>query len=160
MVSGAGLLPLLGGDEVLRVEPPAWDQVLLKRLQRALRSSLRCGHGEMCLGAEERPRKKGQMLIKRSLRGQGRREQLRAVRTCWELYPRNAGTAKRTWVCTAGQAMDMGTGSRPRESSRLRVPGQQSPLCQLIRLSGSHTPAWRDHPLCGSKTWAGQASAF
>lgn len=59
------------------MEPPAWDQVLLKETAESpLRSSLRCGHGEMCLGAEERPRKKGQMLIKRSLRGQGRREQL------------------------------------------------------------------------------------
>ena len=88
----------------------------------------------MRLGAEERPRKKGQMLIKRSLGGQGRREQLRAVRTCWELYARNAGAAKRTWGRTAGQAMDMGTGSGPRESSGLRVPGQQSLLCWLIRL--------------------------
>lgn len=67
------------------------------------------------------------MLIKRSLGDQGIREKVRAVRTCCELYPRNADAAKGTWGCTAGQAMDMGTGRGPREPSGLRVPGQQSP---------------------------------
>lgn len=81
----------------------------------------------MHLGAEERPRKKGQMLIKCSLGVQGIREKVRAVRTCCELYPRNAGAAKRTWGCTAGQAMDTGTGRGLREPSGLRVLGQQSP---------------------------------
>ena len=71
------------------------------------------------------------MFIKRSLGGQRIREKVRAVRTCCELYPRNADATKRTWGPgtrgPADQAMDMGTERGPREPSGLRVPGQQSP---------------------------------
>ena len=57
-MSGGGLLPLLGGDEVMRAEPSGWDQGPSK--ETAESPPLRRGHREkMHLGAEERPRKTG-----------------------------------------------------------------------------------------------------
>ena len=57
-MSGGGLLPLLGGDEVMRAEPSGWDQGPAK--ETAESPPLRRGHREkMHLGAEERPRKTG-----------------------------------------------------------------------------------------------------
>ena len=64
--------------------------------------------------------------------------------------PEDLLTRPWTWELREGRGNPPGSGCL----------ASKAPLCRLIRHRGSHTPAWRDHPSRGSKTWAGQASAF